>query len=125
MFMGPRFGMFDTVGGAVGKASGPKALSAASLCGANENFIDCPDRGRKFGMYNLILSSWTFFGSEGLIGTTGVDAVPEADAGPAEGDLVDVPVTGDAAWLDALAAAAAAEDSSDIGFVRYFVKCGC
>ena len=43
--IGPRLGRFGP-GNEVGKAEAPKALTARSLFGAKENFIDCPERGR-------------------------------------------------------------------------------
>lgn len=36
-----------------GKASAPKALAASAFGGGNENFIEAPDRGVKFGGYTL------------------------------------------------------------------------
>ena len=43
--IGPRLGKFGPAE-AVGKAEAPKALTASSLLGAKENFIDWPERGR-------------------------------------------------------------------------------
>ena len=139
--------MFDAMVFAFGKACGPNALRASSEFGAKENFIDCPDRDNKFGMYAFILSILSrgaSCGSAGLVGTSAFDTAAGASdgAGAAGGDLAEVLLTGDAAGpevlgiLDVLAGVGgcglleklegpAAAEFIDIGVVMYFVKCGC
>jgi len=99
--------MFDAAVFAFGKACGPNALRASSEFGAKENFIDCPDRGKKLGMYAFILSILSrgvSCGSAGLVGTGVFDTPSGASDGPdaAIGDLAEVALTGDAAGPGAL-----------------------